>query len=175
MLRCLDRNDLNDFHQVRNHPEVLRYLGRAPQPLEKTQEVLQKVLEEISNNRSIIWGICLKGHSNVIGNVSYWKMQPDHHFGEIGYVLLPDHWRSGIMSEAIVAVLKYGFMVMNLHRVEANIDPENTASYRLLEKIGFRREAIFKENFYFDGRFSDSYIYGLLKSEFMDSFGETNT
>ncbi len=66
------------------------------------------------------------------------------------------------MQEALTAVLEYGFRTIGLHSVEANVDKENLASIRLLERNNFTREAHFKENYYFNGRFIDSVIYSLL-------------
>ena len=66
------------------------------------------------------------------------------------------------MDEALKAVLHYGFYTMKLHSVEANIDPENATSKKLLERNGFIREAYYKENYFFEGKFIDSAIYSLL-------------
>jgi ribosomal-protein-alanine N-acetyltransferase len=66
------------------------------------------------------------------------------------------------MHEAIQAVLNYGFSELKLHSVEANINPVNEASRRLLEKNNFVKEAHFKENYYFNGSFSDSAVYSLI-------------
>jgi ribosomal-protein-alanine N-acetyltransferase len=66
------------------------------------------------------------------------------------------------MSEAMDAVLNYGFNAMRLHSLEANVDPANAASIKLLEKKGFLKEAHLKENVFFNGRFIDSAIYSLI-------------
>lgn len=70
--------------------------------------------------------------------------------------------QQGIMFEAIQKVTAFGFDSMKLHSIEANINPENMASKKLLEKAGFTKEAHFKENYFFNGRFIDSAIYSLL-------------
>jgi len=72
----------------------------------------------------------------------------------------------GIVTEAIEAILVYGFEVMNLHSVEAIIDPDNIASERVLQKNGFVKEAHIIENEFFDGKFWDTVIYSLLKRNF---------
>ncbi|MBP6649301.1 MAG: GNAT family N-acetyltransferase, partial [Bacteroidia bacterium] len=76
--------------------------------------------------------------------------------------LHPDYQKQGIMAEALLKVLDYGFKTMKLHSVEANVNPENAGSINLLEKSGFVREAYFRENYYYDGKFLDSAIYSLL-------------
>jgi ribosomal-protein-alanine N-acetyltransferase len=78
-------------------------------------------------------------------------------------MLHPDFWKKGIMKEAIVAVLDFGFNVMRLHSVEANINSGNDASASVLEATGFIKEAHFREDFFFDGTFRDTIIYSRLK------------
>ena len=90
-------------------------------------------------------------------------MKKEHYRAEIGYVLNPAFWKKGIMKEAILAVLGYGFDVMHLHSIEANINPGNAASAGVLEATGFIKEAYFKEDFFFDGTFRDTIIYSRLK------------
>jgi [ribosomal protein S5]-alanine N-acetyltransferase len=80
----------------------------------------------------------------------------------LGYVLHTAHQGKGIMAEALGAVLHYGFHTMKLHSAEANVNPENAASIRVLERQGFVREAYFRENYLFRGRFIDTAIYSLL-------------
>jgi ribosomal-protein-alanine N-acetyltransferase len=86
----------------------------------------------------------------------------EHYRGEVGYVLLPEYQGKGIMHEALGAVIAYGFDVMKLHSIEANTNPNNTPSHKLLERHGFVREAYFKENYYYNGKFLDSAIYSLI-------------
>jgi ribosomal-protein-alanine N-acetyltransferase len=77
-------------------------------------------------------------------------------------MLHPDFWRKGIMKEAVLAAIDYGFNTMKLHSIEAHINPANAASAAVLEATGFVREAYFKEDFYYKGKFTDSAIYSLL-------------
>jgi [ribosomal protein S5]-alanine N-acetyltransferase len=70
------------------------------------------------------------------------------------------------MPEALRAMLRYGFDRMALHRVEANVDPENLASRRVLEKLGFVQEALVRENWYHERRYIDTAFYGLLQRDF---------
>jgi [ribosomal protein S5]-alanine N-acetyltransferase len=89
-------------------------------------------------------------------------MQKEHYRAEIGYALHPEHQGIGLMQEALNAVLDYGFTVMNLHSVEANVNPNNAASINLLQRNGFMREGMFRENYFYNGKFLDSAIYSLL-------------
>lgn len=163
-LRKTTLDDLHDFFHFRNTEEGLKYVDRPKQSLQETEAILHKTIAAVENNENISWGIALKNTPKLIGTIGFWRTIKEHHRAEIGYILSPEYWNSGIMTEAMRAVLKYGFDEMKLHSVEANVNPENAASIRLLEKCGFVKEAHFRENYYFDGKFLDSAIYSLLCS-----------
>ena len=92
-------------------------------------------------------------------------MQPQHCRGEIGYALKPEYWGKGFMTEALKTIIDFGFHKMNLHSIEANVNPKNQKSKKLLKRLGFRKEAYFRENYLFEGKFLDSEIYSLLKKD----------
>ncbi len=143
----------------------MQYLDRNPlKSGEEAIQLIQKITDSLNNNDGITWAITLKNNPELIGTIGFWKSDKENHRAEIGYMLSPAHHQKGIMQEAIVSSLEYAFSVMNLHSVEANVNPANTASMRLLEKNNFVREAYFKENYYYDGQFLDSAIYSLLTS-----------
>ncbi|MEZ4961030.1 MAG: GNAT family N-acetyltransferase [Saprospiraceae bacterium] len=158
--------DLQTLFEHRIRDEVRRYIDRPKQSLEEVEKMLQDVIKGIEKNENIMWIISEKESSKFVGTIGYWRNQPENHRAEIGYSLEPDFWNKGIGTEAIRAVLKYGFEEMKLHSVMANINPLNAASRRVLEKNGFVQEAHFRENYYYDGRFLDSDIYCILCSDF---------
>src|SRR5690606_20120061 len=87
---------------------------------------------------------------------------------EVGFMLGRAHWGRGFAQEAVRAVLRFAFDRMDLHRVEADTHPDNAASLRLLERLGFRREGHLRERWFTFGAWSDSVLLGLLRSEFED-------
>lgn len=111
---------------------------------------------------AINWSITLKGNDTLIGNICLFNIKKDHQRAELGYMLHPDYYGQGIMSEAIKAVLETGFKKYKLHSIEAIVNPKNKVSIRLLEKNKFKREAYFKENYFYNGKFLDSAVYSLL-------------
>ena len=151
---------------MRSDETVMQYIDR---PRAVTQEDALKFIdsmqEDILNGNSICWGISLNNSATLIGYIGYWRMQKEHFRSEIGYALHPGHQGKGLMQEAVQAVLHYGFETMKLHSVEANINPGNNASRNLLLKAGFVKEAYFRENYFYNGKFLDSEIYSLLKSD----------
>ncbi|MGH2644608.1 MAG: GNAT family N-acetyltransferase, partial [Chitinophagaceae bacterium] len=107
-------------------------------------------------------GITLQEDSKLTGTICFWHIQSENFRAEIGYILHPDHQHKGIMQEAIKAVLDYGFNTIKLHSVEANVNPANAPSIKLLEKNSFVKEGYFRENYFFNNQFLDSAIYSLL-------------
>ena len=124
-------------------------------------EALIAKMSDISQR--IQWAITLKNDSKLIGTIGYHTIEKENYRAEIGYMLHPDLWNTGLMSEAIATVIEYGFSEMKLHSIEAIINPENAVSRKTLKKFNFVKEGFYKENFYFDGKFYDSEVYSLLK------------
>ena len=98
----------------------------------------------------------------MIGNIALWRIDKAHHRAEIGYILCPEQWGKGIMDEAMKVVLFYAFNEMKLHSIEAQINPHNLQSEKLLQKNGFIKEAHFRENYFYNGRFLDTVVYSLV-------------
>jgi [ribosomal protein S5]-alanine N-acetyltransferase len=163
VLREVNLTDAKDIFFLRSDASVLTYLDKAPEKsLDETINWINVVKKNKEENDGILWGITLKESDIIIGTICYWRLEKAHYRAEIGYTLHPLQQGKGIMNEATKAVLEYGFKTMQLHSVEANVNPANKASKKLLAKNGFVQEAYFRENYYYDGKFIDSAIYSLL-------------
>nr|WP_294777359.1 GNAT family N-acetyltransferase [uncultured Flavobacterium sp.] len=167
LLRRIDENDVEEVFALRSNPEIMKYI---PRPLAKTKEEalehIAMIEEKIISNVGINWGITIKGNNKIIGIIGHYRIQPENHRAEIGYMSLPEYNGKGYITEAIKAVVAYGFEQMNLHSIEAVIDPENIASEKVLLKNGFVKEAHILENELWEGKFLDTVIYSLLKRNF---------
>lgn len=167
LLRRVNIDDAEAIMALRGNPETMRYI---PRPLvttiEEAHEHLAMIDTKIESNEGINWAITLKGNPNLIGIIGHYRIQPQNYRAEIGYMLLPEFHGKGIITEAIKAALIYGFEVMQLHSIEAVIDPDNIASERVLQKNGFVKEAHILENEFFEGKFLDTVIYSLLRRNF---------
>ena len=163
LLRAISPDDVNEIIDIRSNKETMKYIDR---PLTVSIEdgllLIKKITDHTAANEAITWAITLQNNNSLIGTIGFWKIDKEHHRAEIGYLLHSDHHQKGIMQEAISAVLDFGFATMQLHSVEANINPANEASKKLLKKNKFIQEAYFKENFFYNGKFLDSAIYSLL-------------
>jgi len=166
LLRAVSKSDVKEIFFLRSDKRVMKYIDKTPaETLDDADEFITKITELEKNNEVVTWAIVLKGDSKLIGTICYWNIQKEHYRAEIGYVLHPDYWGKGIMQEAFSEVVNYGFKVMKLHLIEANVNPANEASIKLLEKNNFIREAYYEENYYYNGKFLDTAIYSLLTTE----------
>jgi ribosomal-protein-alanine N-acetyltransferase len=162
-LRRIVNEDVYEIFSLRSDKETMKYV---PRPLAKTledaMEHIALINSKIESNEGVNWAITIKNEPKLIGIIGHFRIKPEDYRAEIGYMLLPEYHGKGIITEAIKEVVKYGFQVMKLHSIEAIIDPENLASEKVLQKNGFVKEAHFKENEYYDGRFLDTIIYSIL-------------
>ncbi|SFD85283.1 ribosomal-protein-alanine N-acetyltransferase [Chitinophaga sp. CF118] len=122
--------------------------------------------DKLESGEGIRWAICLKASDELIGTCGYHHISKTNYKAEIGYDLLPDWWGKGIMTHSIHRLLKYGFEQMQLNRIEAIVDPVNTLSYKLLDRLGFQREGLHRQSFFEKGRFIDVYIYSMLQGDY---------
>lgn len=163
ILRQKTEADAPELFDLRSNKRVLQYLDRDPPgTVEEIIALIQTINTDVENGNAVAWAITVKGDPKLVGSVAFWRMQKAHFRAELGYLLHPDFHRQGIMDEALKAVIRYGFEVMGLHSMEANVNPANQASIGLLEKNGFKKEAHFTENYYAKGKFLDSAIYSLV-------------
>ena len=167
LLRRVSSDDVNEIMELRGNPETMKYI---PRPLvTNTDEALAHIKmidDKIEANEGINWAITLKGNPKLIGVIGHYRIQPENHRCESGYMILPQYNGQGIVTEAVKAVLQYGFDDLQMHSIEGVIDPDNIASEKVLLKNGFVKEAHILENELWDGKFWDTVIYSLLKRNF---------
>ena len=164
LLRRIEMSDASDLLILRSDERMMKYIDRPrAQGIEDAEKLILLFEDLLQKNEGINWGITLKGEARLLGTICLFKMQPENYRCEIGYLLHADFHRRGIMQESIAPVIDYGFNKMKLHSVQANVNPENIASIKLLEKNNFVREAYFRENYFYNGNFLDSAIYSLVK------------
>lgn len=150
---------------MRSDERVMQHIGRPrATTLGDAEELIATIARMRAENNGIGWAITLKGSDTLIGTIGFHRIVKEHYRAEIGYMLHPDHWRRKIMSEALQAVIQYGFTTLHLHSIEAVTDPINLASNRSLQRAGFVQEGLFKENYHWNGKFHDSAVWSLLAS-----------
>ena len=166
ILREINDDDMPVFFKMRSDEAVMKYVDRPrPKTLEDLKPLMEQFKAGVAENTNLAWAICLKDTGEMIGNIGYWRNEPENHRGEVGYMLMPQFFGKGYASEALAAALNYGFNTMHLNSIKGCVDPENAASIHVLEKAGFVKEAHFREDYMFNGKFKDSGVYCMLRSD----------
>lgn len=162
-LRWMREGDADAHFAVHADPEVARYLSRpAWTELSQAAESIEQTLADYAGGEGLRLGVVLRDTGQLIGNASLFHFVDDSRRCEVGYVMARAHWGRGFASEMLEALLGYGFDTLGLNRVEADIDPANAASGRVLEKLGFKREGYMPERWIVNGEPADTVFYGLL-------------
>lgn len=177
LLRKVIRDDVADMYHYGSQEEVARYVTweRHRTPAD-TEGFVDFILDQYANGKLAPWGIEHKESGKLIGTIDYVLWQVKHRVGEIGYVLTPDYWGQGLMTEAAKAVVDFGFQRMDLVRVQAKCFVQNQASARVMEKVGMSFEGVNRQSMLVKGRHEDLKMYAILREEYLvnSSLAEAN-
>jgi ribosomal-protein-alanine N-acetyltransferase len=154
-----------DVYRLRSNPLEMKYIGKSlVKSLTEAETLVDMYVKNVRENISVTMAISLKDKpQQLIGTIGYHTIDRNHYRAEIGYMIFSEYWGKGIMSEAIGKFLDFGFQVIGLHSIEAKVNPENHLSSKILLKHGFEKEAYFKQNYFFEGKFLDTEVYSLIK------------
>ena len=168
-LRHLEEADTDSLFEIFADREAMRFWST---PRFKERAEAQKLLAEIHDNfrqKTLFqWGIARKSDDKIIGTSTLFRFDDQSRRAEIGYILNRRFWGNGLINEALTALLKYAFEKMKLHRIEADIDPRNSASVKVVERLGFQREGLLRERWIVGDEIQDTLFYGLLKSDWQN-------
>ena len=138
LLRELRPADLDPFYRLRSDPAVTLPYYAEPKTREQAEAKLAALMRDNAVNESLTWCIARTGAPDVlIGTICLWNFRGAT--AEIGYDLLPAYHRQGIMREAAARVIESGFGELGLTTIDAEVNPRNEPSCRLLEKLGFTK------------------------------------
>ncbi|MBD98336.1 MAG: hypothetical protein CMO34_00700 [Verrucomicrobia bacterium] len=152
-----------EFYRIRSNETFMLYMGTYPMSMVKeAEDHIQMLLDTYERKEGIAWKVVEKETLQLIGYIGFFDLDGHHARAEIGFGIALEHQRKGYGAEALKAAINFCFEELGLHSLMAEIDPRNTACIKLVEKCGFVREGLFKENFYFDGKFLDSAYYCIL-------------
>ena len=165
-LRELTHADAPALFALRADERVMRHIPRPPaRAIEDALELIERISRDRAANEGITWAIAPRTGGDMIGTIGYYRLKPEHHRAEVGYLLAPAEWGKGFMSEALAAVVREGFQRFGFHSIEAITDPRNTASNRVVEREGFVREALRREDHLWSIAFQDSAVYAILSAQ----------
>jgi len=169
-LRSISHNDLDDIYEIFADPEVMRYWSSPPLPdKEAAGKLITEIHELFLRHTMLKWGVTLPSENKLIGTVTLYQPDFTHHRVELGYALGKSHWGRGYMGEALHAVLNYAFSELEMHRIEADVDPRNASSVKTLERLGFECEGYLRERWQAAGEIQDALFFGLLRSDWQGS------
>lgn len=165
-LRWMSETDIDALYSIFSNTEVMRYWSTPALPDRNAAAMMLKEIHDLFQKRALLkWGIALRTDDAVIGTVTLCNLSFDHRRAEIGYALDRAYWGRGYMQEALHAVLSFAFGMLELHRIEADVDPRNAASIRSLERLGFQREGYLRERWQVNGEIQDALFYALLRPD----------
>jgi len=164
-IRSLSMEDAPAMLAILSDAETVRYWGRPMmKELAQAEDYTRENLRWMEDGHCLYWGVEEKASGNMIGTCTLFRLDSSNRRGEIGYLLNRAYWHQGFMSEVLESVIAYAFTEMKLHRLEADTDPDNIASIRLLERFGFEREGLFRDRWLVNGKWCDSLMLGLVSN-----------
>lgn len=174
-LRHLDPGDAAAYHGIFSDSETMRFWSGEPiETLDEARDMLDRDLEWVKSGDALCWGIALPESNRLVGKISLYLFSRQNRRAEVGYILDRSHWGRGLMSEALDAVLEFAFDELDLHRVEADVDPDHAASLALLARFGFVREGLFRDRWHVHDRWHDSVMLGLLARDYRAAAAKRN-
>ncbi|HEY0460407.1 MAG TPA: GNAT family N-acetyltransferase [Pyrinomonadaceae bacterium] len=165
-LRHLEESDTDSLFEIFSDREAMRFWSTPPFTSRAEAANLLAEIHEFFRQKSLFqWGIALRENDGIIGTATLFRFDRQSRRAEIGYILNRRFWGNGFINEALAALLEFAFEKLSLNRIEADIDPRNAASARVVERLGFRREGLLRERWIVGGERQDTLFYGLLESD----------
>ena len=165
-LRWLEERDVDDLFAIYSNPEVMRYWSRTPyQDRGEAAALVETIHRQFERRELFEWGIVRTSDDRVVGTCTLFNIDQANLRAEIGYVLGRAHWGNGYAQAAVGRLIALAVDECGLQRLEADVDPRNTPSIRVLERHGFQREGLLRERWLVNGEWQDSAMYGLLARE----------
>jgi ribosomal-protein-alanine N-acetyltransferase len=167
ILREYVPEDWQAVHEYASDEEVCRFTQWGPNSTRESKEFVKRAIRAAKDKPRIAYdlAITLKDEGKAIGGIGLMLVGYPSDQGLVGYVLNSKNWRTGIMSETLIAMLDFGFESLKLHRMTAFCDTENPGSFGVMEKCAMRREAHFIQDKFLKGQWRDTFHYGVLASE----------
>jgi RimJ/RimL family protein N-acetyltransferase len=165
-LRWLTDRDVDGLYAIFSDEAMMRYWSTLPmKDRGEAEEYLARIHSGFADKSLFQWGVERKGDGELLGTCTLFSIHRANMRAEVGYCLRSPYWRQGYMSEALAALIDHAFRVLELRRLEADVDPKNANSLRILERMGFQREGLLRERWNVGGDIQDSVFLGLLARE----------
>jgi len=159
LLRQITEGDLENIFRGLSDPEVIKYYGVSFDTLNETKKQIEWFAELEKDETGIWWAICSPDNLMFYGAVGLYYLNSEYKKAEIGFWLIPEYWRRGIISESILLVIEYGFEIMHLNKIEAEVETENIFSKRVMQKLNFVHELTKKDCEIKNGKYISLDVY----------------
>ncbi|MWV42540.1 GNAT family N-acetyltransferase [Paenibacillus sp. HJL G12] len=165
-LRRLSLEDAGDYFNFASNPQVTIYtIWETHQSINDSTHFIKYILKKYESREAYHWGIVDKTSNRIIGRTGFISWDVAHQRAEIGFALSCDFWNKGIITEANNQIIQYGFMSLNLNRIEGRCNFDNIGSGRAMEKVGMIEEGILRDQLKIKGKFVDQKMYSILKRD----------
>lgn len=166
-LRPYRDDDVEAMFALYSDPRVMRYWSFPPwTERSQAEQYLARAWAAMEAGEIFPWAIADRDSDTLIGALTFFSLHREQRRLEVGYSLSPDYQGRGVAAEALRCAISFGFDTVGLVRIEADIDPRNEASWRLLERLGFVREGLLRKRWRVNGEICDTAFYGLLPEDF---------
>lgn len=167
LLRKITLNDASDMFEYGSDPQVSEYTTWSTHTsIEDTKYFIRSLLKMYKRRELVDWGIVHKAEKKFIGTCGYVEWSMTHSRAEMGYAISRKYWNQGYMSEAVNAIMEFGFREMLLNRIQAKCKVSNIGSARVMEKVGMQLEGILRQQIFVKGEYWDLKIYSILREDF---------
>jgi ribosomal-protein-alanine N-acetyltransferase len=168
ILREIIPADAAELFSLHSDPEVQKYDSDPPmREIAEAVSAIAKTRQRFESKESIAWGIVLKDENRVIGGLGFYFWGHCYYKTDLGYSIARPYWRRGIATEALYALMQFGFERLGLHRINVDTRMDNIASVRLMQKLGFRHEGVRRECIRNeDGTYQNWGLFGMLEDEY---------
>lgn len=167
-LRKMVTRDAEDMFEYAQRPEVSEYLLWRPHDSLKFSKNYISFLQTLYSQKNFYdWAVIFRETGKMIGTCGFTNFDLQNNSAEVGYVLNSDYWGYGLAPEALWRVIEFGFLELNLHRIEAKIIAGNTRSEQVAKKCGLRHEATLKNSMYIKDKYKTIEIYAILDEEYL--------
>jgi [ribosomal protein S5]-alanine N-acetyltransferase len=164
-LRQFREDDVNAMHGCFANGEAMRYWNTPLHMKRSETERAVKRFIDCTPSYYRFWAVADKKTDRCVGLVNYHDGHIRSKRAAIGYIVHPAHWRQGVATEAVSAMIEFCFRDLGLHRLQALIHPGNAPSLKLIEKLGFRREGLMRDNLRVAGEWRDDLLCARLSTD----------
>ena len=166
VLRWMTTEDVPALRAIFSDADVVRFMSIAQlTSQDATLAFLDRIHNGFDGGTLYQWGVQLE--EAIVGTCTVASINRDHRRAELGFALAKRFWGRGLMRQALPRVVDFAFERLHLHRIEADTDPRNVASMRVLERLGFQQEGFLRERYFQFGEAQDAVVFGLLRREWV--------